>query len=75
MIRFGQYSQCFAEIITSAFQERQRSLQHFIQIEDLPQHFSIVDLPSGLIINNNITSKKDLKVAKEVQMTDRPDGQ
>jgi len=28
-------------------QERQRSLQHFIQIEDLPQHFSIVDLPSG----------------------------
>jgi len=28
-------------------QERQRSLQHFIQIEDLPDHFAIVNLPSG----------------------------
>ena len=27
---------------------RQRSLQHFIEIEELPQQYSIVDLPSGL---------------------------
>ena len=28
-------------------EERQRSLQHFIQIEDLPEKFSKVNLPSG----------------------------
>ena len=36
---------CVSQI--SDFQERQRSLQHFIQIEDLPEHFSVVTLPSG----------------------------
>ena len=29
-------------------EERQRSLQHFIQIEDLPEKFTKVNLPSGL---------------------------
>ena len=28
-------------------EERQRSLQHFIQIEDLPEKFTKVNLPSG----------------------------
>ena len=31
-------------------EERQRSLQHFIQIEDLPEKFTKVNLPSGLTI-------------------------
>ena len=30
-------------------EERQRSLQHFIQIEDLPEKFTKVNLPSGLL--------------------------
>jgi len=36
---------CTSEFIYNA--ERQRSLQHFIQLEPLPQQYTIVNLPSG----------------------------
>ena len=29
-------------------QDRQRSLQHFLQIEDLPECFHTVEIPSGV---------------------------
>ena len=29
---------------------RQRSLQHFIEIEELPQQYGIVELPSGMFL-------------------------
>ena len=34
--------------------ERQRSLQHFIQIEGLPPHFDTVIIPSGVVWSNVI---------------------
>jgi len=37
---------CKAQFIYD--QERQRSLQHFLQIEDLPECFHTVDIPSGI---------------------------
>jgi len=36
---------CSSEFLYNA--ERQRSLQHFIQLEPLPEQYSIVNLPSG----------------------------
>jgi len=36
---------CSSQFLYNA--ERQRSLQHFIQLEPLPEKYSIVDLPSG----------------------------
>jgi len=36
---------CSSEFLYNA--ERQRSLQHFIQLEPLPQQYTIVNLPSG----------------------------
>ena len=47
MTRWAALSCCTLHSPPGLLQERQRSLQHFIQIEDLPPHFAIVDLPSG----------------------------
>ena len=42
---------CTAFFISNS--ERQRSLQHFIQIENLPKKFDTVIIPSGIIFNAN----------------------
>ena len=33
--------------VTIYDQDRQRSLQHFLEIEDLPASYNTVDIPSG----------------------------
>ena len=54
-------------VCTSTFlynAKRQRSLQHFIQIQPLPEQFKVVDLPSGDNTVKDFEHKKIIRVLR-----------